>query len=200
MPSQQLKSYPGETVFVTKIAPKCLIQPSLLQFFLEDDSRKIKWINKNSAEIRKLEFMAVDKTHQTMFCPTPRLKGGRFANSRFSSEKPVIVYVHTDPASLQNSQRSSFSLKKTANRKTSQCTLMAQSPKINQGGASPSSKVRVPSMKTVLPIGRFRRACLHRLNPLVAFTSDAYFLHNGRRWQWICEYYTANFKGIFWGP
>ena len=40
----------------------------------------------------------------------------------------------------------------------------------------------------------------HRLSPLVAFTSGAYFLHNGRRWQWICEFYTARVKGIFWGP
>ena len=40
----------------------------------------------------------------------------------------------------------------------------------------------------------------HRLSPLAAFTSGAYFLHNGRRWQWICEFYTANFKGIFGGP
>ena len=41
----------------------------------------------------------------------------------------------------------------------------------------------------------------HRLSPLAAFTSGAYFLHNGRRWQWICEFDTANFKGIFfWGP
>ena len=37
----------------------------------------------------------------------------------------------------------------------------------------------------------------HRLSPLAAFTSGAYFLHNG---QWICEFYTANFKGIFGGP
>ena len=36
----------------------------------------------------------------------------------------------------------------------------------------------------------------HRLCPLAAFTSGAYFLHNGKRWHWICEYYTANFKGI----
>ena len=36
----------------------------------------------------------------------------------------------------------------TANRKT-QCTLMALSPKPSQGGASLSSKVRPPSMKTV---------------------------------------------------
>ena len=36
----------------------------------------------------------------------------------------------------------------------------------------------------------------HRLSPLAAFTSGAYFLHNGRR----CEFYTANFKGIFGGP
>ena len=39
----------------------------------------------------------------------------------------------------------------------------------------------------------------HRLSPLAAFTSGAYFLHNGRRWEWICEFYTANVKGIFWG-
>ena len=40
----------------------------------------------------------------------------------------------------------------------------------------------------------------HRLSPLAAFTSCAYFHHNGGRWQWICEFYTANFKGIFGGP
>ena len=40
----------------------------------------------------------------------------------------------------------------------------------------------------------------HRLSPLAAFISGAYFLHNGRWWQWICEFYTANFKGIFGGP
>ena len=39
----------------------------------------------------------------------------------------------------------------------------------------------------------------HRLSPLAAFISDAYFLHNGRWWQWICEFYTANSKGIFGG-
>ena len=39
----------------------------------------------------------------------------------------------------------------------------------------------------------------HRLSPLAAFTSGAYFLHNGRQWQWICKFYTANVKGIFWG-
>ena len=39
----------------------------------------------------------------------------------------------------------------------------------------------------------------HRLSPLAAFTAGAYFLHNGRRWQWICKFYTANVKGIFWG-
>ena len=41
----------------------------------------------------------------------------------------------------------------------------------------------------------------HRLSSLAAFISGAYFLHNGRRWQWICEFYTANVnvKGIFWG-
>ena len=37
----------------------------------------------------------------------------------------------------------------------------------------------------------------HRLSPLAAFISGAYFLDNGRRWQWICKFYTANFKGIF---
>ena len=40
----------------------------------------------------------------------------------------------------------------------------------------------------------------HHLSPLAAFTSGAYFLHNGSRWQWICEFYTANFKDIFGGP
>ena len=40
----------------------------------------------------------------------------------------------------------------------------------------------------------------HHLSPLATFTSGAYFLHTGLRWQWICEFYTANFKGIFWGP
>ena len=39
----------------------------------------------------------------------------------------------------------------------------------------------------------------HRLSPLAAFTSGAYFLHNWRRWQWICEFYAANFEGIFGG-
>ena len=39
----------------------------------------------------------------------------------------------------------------------------------------------------------------HCWNPLAAFTSGAYFLHNGRRWQWICKFYTAKFKGIFGG-
>ena len=28
----------------------------------------------------------------------------------------------------------------------------------------------------------------HRLSPLAAFTSGPYFLRNGRRWQWICEF------------
>ena len=40
----------------------------------------------------------------------------------------------------------------------------------------------------------------HHLSPFTAFTSGAYFLHNGRRWQWICKFYTANSKGIFGGP
>ena len=39
-----------------------------------------------------------------------------------------------------------------------------------------------------------------RLSPLAAFTSGAYFLLNGRWWQWICKFYTANFKGISGGP
>ena len=38
----------------------------------------------------------------------------------------------------------------------------------------------------------------HRLSPLASFTSSAYFLHNGRRWQWACELYTASCKGVFW--
>ena len=42
--------------------------------------------------------------------------------------------------------------------------------------------------------------CPASLSPLAAFTSGAYFLHNGRQWQWICEFYTANFKDIFEGP
>ena len=29
--------------------------------------------------------------------------------------------------------------------------------------------------------------------------ASVYFLHNGRWWQWICKFYTANFKGIFGG-
>ena len=40
----------------------------------------------------------------------------------------------------------------------------------------------------------------YRLSPLAAFTSGAYFLHNGMRWQWILEFYTANFKGVLGGP
>ena len=40
----------------------------------------------------------------------------------------------------------------------------------------------------------------HRLSPLAAFTSGVYFLHSERRWQWICKFYTANFKDIFEGP
>ena len=38
----------------------------------------------------------------------------------------------------------------------------------------------------------------HCLSRLAAFTSGAYFLHNGRRWQSICKFYTANL-GIFGG-
>ena len=40
----------------------------------------------------------------------------------------------------------------------------------------------------------------HCLSPFAVFTSGAYFLHNGRQWQWICKFYTANFKEIFGGP
>ena len=42
-------------------------------------------------------------------------------------------------------------------------------------------------------------AVVNLLLPVSFFTSGAYFLHNGRRWQWICEFYTTNFKGIFGG-
>ena len=48
--------------------------------------------------------------------------------------------------------RSSFSFKKTANHRISECTLMAQLPKTSQGRASLSSKVRPQSVKTVQPI------------------------------------------------
>ena len=41
--------------------------------------------------------------------------------------------------------------------------------------------------------------CRHPLRPLASFISGAYFLHNGRRWQWICKFYTANIKSIFGG-
>ena len=34
----------------------------------------------------------------------------------------------------------------------------------------------------------------HSLSPLAAFTSSAYFLHNGRWWLWIREFYTATLK------
>ena len=40
----------------------------------------------------------------------------------------------------------------------------------------------------------------HCLSPLAAFTSGAHLLHNGRRWQWICKFYTDNFKDVFEGP
>ena len=39
-----------------------------------------------------------------------------------------------------------------------------------------------------------------RLSPLRAFTYGAYLFLNGRRWQWIGESYTANFKGYFEDP
>ena len=39
----------------------------------------------------------------------------------------------------------------------------------------------------------------HRLSPSAAFTSGVSFLHNGKRWQWICKVYTANLEGIFEG-
>ena len=67
----------------------------------------------------------------------------------------------------KQSQRSSFSFKKTANSKTVYCTLMAQSPKTSQGGASPSSKVRLPSMKKVQsPMPSAGLPHPHRLNEL----------------------------------
>ena len=49
----------------------------------------------------------------------------------------------------EQSHRSSFSFK---NHKVSQGTLMAQSLKTSQGGASLARKVQLPSMKTVQPI------------------------------------------------
>ena len=64
----------------------------------------------------------------------------------------------------------------------------------------PSWVVQVGS----LPPLTFAQHCLslppltfaqHRLSPLAAFTSGVYFLYNGRRWQWICEFCIANFKG-----
>ena len=39
----------------------------------------------------------------------------------------------------------------------------------------------------------------HRLSPLAAFPSSVYFLPSGRWWQWMCKFYTANFKDIFGG-
>ena len=36
----------------------------------------------------------------------------------------------------------------------------------------------------------------HRLSPLAVSTSGSYFLHNGRRWQWIGKVYAASFNGI----
>ena len=58
--------------------------------------------------------------------------------------------------------------------------------------------------------GRFRRGCpltpltfaRHRLSPLATFTSGAISSQwkAVTHWQWICEFYTANFKGIFGGP
>ena len=40
----------------------------------------------------------------------------------------------------------------------------------------------------------------YRLSPLAAFTTGVYFLHNGRWWQSICKFSTANFKDISGGP
>ena len=70
---------------------------------------------------------------------------------RHSCQKTWKSAVENGPKAKQ-SQRSSFSFKKTANHRTSQCTLMAQSPKTSQDGASLSSKVWSPPMKTVQPI------------------------------------------------
>ena len=78
-----------------------------------------------------------------------------------------LAKVVSRMASTKQSQRSSFSFKKTANSKTVYCTLMAQSPKTSQGGASPSSKVRLPSMKKVQsPMPSAGLPHPHRLNEL----------------------------------
>ena len=43
--------------------------------------------------------------------------------------------------------------------------------------------------------------CPALLKSLGCFASGKWdFLHNGKQWQWICEFYTANFKVIFGGP
>ena len=69
-----------------------------------------------------------------------------------------------------------------------------------------NSKHMHPNLHSIAPYWAIQAGLLtpltfaqHRLSPLAAFTSGAYFLHSGRRWQWICEFYTANVKGIFWG-
>ena len=53
---------------------------------------------------------------------------------------------------MASRHRSSFSFKKTANCKTAQSTLMAQSTKTSKGGATLSSKVWTLSIKTVQTI------------------------------------------------
>ena len=43
--------------------------------------------------------------------------------------------------------------------------------------------------------------CLALLKSLGCFTSGKWdFLHSGRQWQWICEFYTTSYKVIFGGP
>ena len=42
--------------------------------------------------------------------------------------------------------------------------------------------------------------CPASLKSLGCFYFQCVFLHNGRRRQWICKFFTANFKGIFGGP
>ena len=64
------------------------------------------------------------------------------------------------------------------------------------------SSTRLSSLYWAVQVGlltplTFAQHCLH---PLAVFTSGAYFLKNGRRWQWICEVDSASFKGAFEGP
>ena len=71
-------------------------------------------------------------------------------------------------------------------------TELSPPPTLSQWRHCPSSMIQA-GVLTPLTFAR------HRLSPLVAFTSSAYFIHNGRQWQWIWEFYTVNFKGIFGG-